>query len=285
MGEDLAVARVRGVAAEHDRAAVGAPEALVEQRQLHLPVARAAEVGPEVARPQPAVAHLLLQRRDQRLADRVAHVPGVLDDLVDRHDLLADEVVDPVELLLVVVVGLEVPAHVVSSVHPSVGNGDETETPPSTVITVPVVKLDASDARYSAVPTISGGWPRRCSGIAALGERLEAVDVPRLRDVGEERPDHDPVRPHRRPERHGEALGQRVQPGLRRGVRQVRHRRVHGADAADVDDRAAGAGLHPLADQRAEAERPLEVDADDLVEQILADRRSAAGTAAPSRRC
>ena len=26
------------------------------------------------------------------------------------------------------------------------------------------MKLDASDARYSAVPTISDGWPRRCSG-------------------------------------------------------------------------------------------------------------------------
>ena len=39
--------------------------------------------------------------------------------------------------------------------------------PPSTRSTVPVVKLDASLARYSAAPTISCGWPPRPIGYFA----------------------------------------------------------------------------------------------------------------------
>jgi len=38
------------------------------------------------------------------------------------------------------------------------------------------------------------------------------------------------------------------------------------------DDGAAAVLLHPLADERTEAERSLEVDADHLVEQLLTDR-------------
>ena len=38
----------------------------------------------------------------------------------------------------------------------------------------------------------------------------------------------------------------------------------------DVDHRSTVAGDHARADERAEAERTLEVDGDDLVEQLLA---------------
>ena len=37
--------------------------------------------------------------------------------------------------------------------------------PPSTTMIEPVVKLEASDARYSAAPAISSGWAWRLSGM------------------------------------------------------------------------------------------------------------------------
>ena len=44
------------------------------------------------------------------------------------------------------------------------GNRDAAATPPSTTIVEPVVNDERSEARYSAAPTISVGWPRRCRG-------------------------------------------------------------------------------------------------------------------------
>ena len=111
VGEDLGVAGVRCLAAEHDRRAVRPTEDLVEQGELHLAVAGSAEVRAEVAGPQAAVAHLLLQRGDQGLAHRILHVPRVMNDLIDRLDLVADEVVDPIELGLELRIGFEVPTH------------------------------------------------------------------------------------------------------------------------------------------------------------------------------
>ena len=52
VGEDLAVAGVGRLRAEHDRRALRPAEDLVQQRQLHLPVARPAEVRAEVGRPE-----------------------------------------------------------------------------------------------------------------------------------------------------------------------------------------------------------------------------------------
>ena len=111
VGQDLGVARVGRLTAEDDRSAVRASEDLVEQRQLDLAVAGAAEVRTEVARPQAPLAHLLLERWDQRLTHRILHVPCVVDDLIDGLDLVADEVVDPVELCLELGIGFEIPTH------------------------------------------------------------------------------------------------------------------------------------------------------------------------------
>ena len=63
--EDLRVARVGRRVAEHDRRERRRAEDLVHQAELDLAEALAAELGVEVRRPQAALAHLLLQRRDR----------------------------------------------------------------------------------------------------------------------------------------------------------------------------------------------------------------------------
>ena len=73
----------------------------------------------------------------------------------------------------------------------------------------------------------------------------------------------------RRAERMGEADRQRVEAGLGGRVRDDVAGRAHRARARDVDDRAALARGHALADERAQPERALEVDGDHLVEQLL----------------
>ena len=99
VGEDLAVAGIGRLRAEDDRRALRAAQDLVEQRQLHLAVARPAEVRAEVGGPQPALFDDLLQRGDQRLAHRIVEVVRFLDDQVDRFALGAHEVLDPLQLL------------------------------------------------------------------------------------------------------------------------------------------------------------------------------------------
>ena len=97
--------------------------------------------------------------------------------------------------------------------------------------------------------------------------------VPGLGDVGEERARHDAVDPHRGPEGLGEALGQRVEARLGGVVGQHVGRGTERAGARDVDDGSTiWAVRHPRADQRGEAERALEVDADHLVPQLLGHR-------------
>ncbi len=90
---------------------MGPSEDLVEQGQFDLAVPGPAEVRAEVAGPQAAIADLLLERWDERLTHRVLHVPRVVDDLIDRFDLVAHEVVDPIELGLELGVGLKIPTH------------------------------------------------------------------------------------------------------------------------------------------------------------------------------
>ena len=99
MGEDLAVAGVGCLRAEHDRRALGAAEDLVEQRELHLAVAGAAEMRAEVRRPQPAFLDDPLQRRDQRLAHWIVEVVGLLDDQVDRARIPSGRTLPPMQLL------------------------------------------------------------------------------------------------------------------------------------------------------------------------------------------
>ena len=120
VGDDLGVAGVGGLAAEDDRRPLGAAEDLVQQRELDLAVAGAAQVGPEVCGPEALVPDLVLQRVDGPAAVVVQRREGqARPDEVQRLDLLPDELVGPVQLLLELGIGLEVPRHCV----PLVGVG------------------------------------------------------------------------------------------------------------------------------------------------------------------
>jgi hypothetical protein len=54
--------------------------------------------------------------------------------------------------------------------------------PPSTRMMLPLVKLDASDAKNSAAPTISGGLLSRCSVLRA--DLVVADLVPEVAELG-----------------------------------------------------------------------------------------------------
>ena len=108
--DDLGVAGVGGLASEDDRRPLRSTEDLVEQCQLQLAVALAAELWAEMRGPQPLLANLLLQRVDD-LAARLGERSElqVRPDEVEWFDLIAHECVRPVQQLLVVRVGLEIP--------------------------------------------------------------------------------------------------------------------------------------------------------------------------------
>ena len=88
-----------------------AAEDLVQQAELELAVAGAAEVLVEEDRPEALVLDLVLQPFDQRLDLRVLRADRVGEDVVERLDLLTAELLDPVELLLELRIGREVPSH------------------------------------------------------------------------------------------------------------------------------------------------------------------------------
>ena len=110
--EDLRVARVGRRVAERQRRDRGGAEDLVHQPEPHLPHPLAAELRRQVRGPQAARLDLLLQRR-HRLPQPVE--PELVPDRLQRPDLAADELAHPVELLLEVGIGGEVPAHEIAS--------------------------------------------------------------------------------------------------------------------------------------------------------------------------
>ena len=109
VGEDLGVAGVGRLAAENGRAEIRPAEDFVEQRQLDLTVALAAEFRAQMAGPKLAFAHFLLQRPDELVAPRVLDVARVSKDKIERFDLLADEGVDPIKLDLKIRLCLKIP--------------------------------------------------------------------------------------------------------------------------------------------------------------------------------
>jgi hypothetical protein len=109
--EDLAVSRIGGLRAEHDRRTLGPAENLVQQGEFHLAVTGATQMRAEVGGPQSAVLHDLLQRRNECLPHRIVEVVRLLDDQIDRFAFRADEVIHPCELLRPLGVCREVPRH------------------------------------------------------------------------------------------------------------------------------------------------------------------------------
>src|SRR5258708_5494649 len=116
MSQNLGVARVPRLASKPNRCESRAPEDLIHQRELDLPMARPAEFGPEMTRPQFALAHLGLQRPHQAVSFRIANVVRMPQHVVERLDFLAHELIDPVEVLLELGFGFKIPTHVNSSV-------------------------------------------------------------------------------------------------------------------------------------------------------------------------
>src|SRR6478735_7217397 len=102
-------------------------------------------------------------------------------------------------------------------------------------------------------------------------ERIIGAEVPRLADVGEERPGHQRVDSHGRSERRGQALGHRVQTGLRGRVGDERRVRPQRAVGADVNDHPTAVGDHTFADQRRKTKRAFKIQVNHRVEQLLAD--------------
>ena len=112
VGDDLGVPGVGRLAAEDDRRPGRAAEDLVQQRELELPVSLAAELGAEVGGPQALGPHLVLQRVDdgaQGLVGRRELEPP--PQHVDRLHLGPHELRRPVQLRLVLRIGLELPGH------------------------------------------------------------------------------------------------------------------------------------------------------------------------------
>ena len=111
-GEDLGVAGVGGGGAENSRRPGRAAEDLVHQRQLQLTVALAAQFGAEVTGPQSLLLHLLPQRcqdRPRRLVVHVIRVTRAREEQVKGLALVAHERGHPVELLLELRLGEELP--------------------------------------------------------------------------------------------------------------------------------------------------------------------------------
>ena len=74
--ENLSIARVRSGRSENRRRPMGSAEDLVHQRQLELAESLTAKTGVQMAGPQSALFHLLLQRLEQRPRPAILHVIG-----------------------------------------------------------------------------------------------------------------------------------------------------------------------------------------------------------------
>ncbi|PQM45975.1 hypothetical protein C1Y40_03853 [Mycobacterium talmoniae] len=107
--QDLGVARIRCLTAEYRRRPARPAQDLVEQRQPHLSVALPAEVGGQVRRPQALLLDPLLQRAQHRHGVGIRPVVGVQRHQVQRVDLRAHELLDPIQFALIVRLGFKVP--------------------------------------------------------------------------------------------------------------------------------------------------------------------------------
>ena len=113
VGDDLRVAGVGRLAAEDDRRPLRPAEDLVQQRELELAVALATELGAEVRGPQLAGRAPLPSagRRSCAACRRAARTARAGHSRSSGSTSSRTNVVDPVELLLELGVGLEVPRH------------------------------------------------------------------------------------------------------------------------------------------------------------------------------
>ena len=88
-----------------------ASDDLVEQTELELPEARAAEFLVEEDRPEPLILDLLLQFAHIGFHRWIGYAHRMREHVIERFDLLLTELLDPVELLLELRFGAEIPSH------------------------------------------------------------------------------------------------------------------------------------------------------------------------------
>jgi hypothetical protein len=115
-GQYFGVAGVGGLGSEHDRRPRAAAEYLVDQCELDRAEALPAEFGPQMRRPQSVVTNLLFERVDDSatfVIERQEFAAG--KQHLQRLHLLPNELANPVEALLELRFGGEVPCHVESS--------------------------------------------------------------------------------------------------------------------------------------------------------------------------
>ena len=117
VGDDLGVAGVGRGGAEHDRRPARRAEDLVDQRQLELAEALAAELGTQVRAPTGPAPRTssCIGRTSGPVSSSSGWNGAVREDQVERLDLLAHELADPLQLRLELGLGLEVPRHRVAS--------------------------------------------------------------------------------------------------------------------------------------------------------------------------
>ena len=108
-GQDLGVAGVRCLRAEHRRGPAGPAHDFIQQRELDLAIALAAEFGLEMRRPQAVIPDLLLQRTQGRHGLGILFVVRIERHQVEWLELVDHEFFDPVQFLLVFGVRFEVP--------------------------------------------------------------------------------------------------------------------------------------------------------------------------------
>ena len=103
-GEDLAIARVRPLAAEHHRPECRGAEHLVHISELDRAAAATAQMLGQMRRPHAVILHLLLEALDhlaqRQILDVVGSVLVIVIDEFERADLVLDKVLHPIELLL-----------------------------------------------------------------------------------------------------------------------------------------------------------------------------------------
>ena len=104
--QQLSVPRIRRIVAEHHRRIRRLPEDLVHQPQPHLPEPHPPQLRRQVRRPQPLRLDLLLQRPDQH-----PHLVVRQIQRLERVHLLPHEAAHPLQLLLELGFGREIPGH------------------------------------------------------------------------------------------------------------------------------------------------------------------------------
>ena len=112
--QDLGVARIGRLGAEHRGRKTAAAEDLVHETELELPVTLATELRAEMTGPEPLFAYELLERRHRSSWTRargIERIRGTAEHEVERLHFVRDETVHPVEPGLEIGIGREIPCH------------------------------------------------------------------------------------------------------------------------------------------------------------------------------